>query len=106
MRRQVRVERGEPVRAATKTVVPLRWTAVDAAGLFAELDADLEIAPLAPRRSQLAMSARYVPPLGVMGRALDRAVLSRLAEATLKDFLDRVSERLVEGPVRASSASG
>ena len=30
-----------------------------------------------------------------MGRALDRAVLSRVAEATLKDFLDRVAERLV-----------
>ena len=41
------------------------------------------------------MSARYVPPLGVMGRALDRAVLSRVAEATLKDFLDRVADRLV-----------
>ena len=75
VRRQVRVELGEPVRAATKTVVPLRWTAVGAAGLFPELDADLEIAPLAPGRCQLAMSARYVPPLGVMGRALDRAVL-------------------------------
>lgn len=104
--RQVRVELGEPVRAATKTVVPLRWTAVDAAGLFPELDADLEIAPLAPRRSQLAMSARYVPPLGVMGRALDRAVLSRVAEATLKDFLDRVAEGLVEVPLREPSVSG
>ena len=104
--RQVYVELGEPVRAATKTVVPLRWTAVGAAGLFPELDADLEIAPLTPRRCQVAMSARYVPPLGLMGRALDRAVLSRVAEATLKDFLDRVAERLVEVALRAPSATG
>jgi hypothetical protein len=102
VRRRVRVELGEPFRAATKSVVPLRWTAVGAAGLFPEFDADLEIAPLAPGRSQLAMSARYVPPLGVMGRALDRAVLSRVAEATLKDFLDRVAERLIAVPLKAS----
>ena len=106
VRRLVRIDLGEPVRAATKTVVPLRWAALGATGLFPELDADLEIAPLAPGRCQLAMSARYVPPLGVMGRALDRAVLFRVAEATLKDFLDRVAERLVAGHVESSSASG
>ena len=61
VRRVVRIELGEPVRAATKTIVPLRWTAIDATGLFPGLDADLEIAPLAPGRCQLAMSARYVP---------------------------------------------
>lgn len=106
VRRRVRIDLGEPFRAATKTVVPLRWSALDAAGLFPELDADLEIAPLAPGRCQLAMSARYVPPLGAMGRALDRAVLFRVAEATLKDFLDRVAERLIAVPLRTTSASG
>jgi len=49
------------------------------------------------------MSARYVPPLGVVGRAIDRALLSRVAEGTLKDFLDSVadaimSERAAPGP--------
>jgi hypothetical protein len=106
MRRLVRIELGEPVRAATKTVLPMSWIATGAAGLFPEMEADLEIAPLAHGRCQLAMSARYVPPLGVMGRALDRAVLFRVAEATLKDFLDRVAERLVDGHVESSSASG
>jgi hypothetical protein len=98
VRRQVRVLLGEPVRAATKTVVPLRWTAagpIGATGLFPEMDADLEIAPLGPGRCQLAISARYVPPLGMVGRALDRAVLFRVAEATLKNFLDHVQERLI-----------
>lgn len=41
------------------------------------------------------MSARYVPPLGAVGRAMDRAVLFRIAEATLKDFLDRVRDSLI-----------
>ena len=42
------------------------------------------------------MSARYVPPFGAVGRAIDRAVLSRVAEATLKDFLDRVADTIME----------
>ena len=73
-------------------MIPLHWAAAGATGLFPSLDADLEIAPLGPDRTQLAMSARYVPPLGAVGRAIDRAVLFRVAEATLKDFLDHVAE--------------
>jgi hypothetical protein len=99
VRRVVRITLGEPIRASTKTVVPLQWTASGGAGIFPEMHADLEIAPLAPGRCQLAMSARYAPPLSVMGRALDRAVLFRVAEATIKDFLDRLADRLVEAPL-------
>ena len=95
IRRRVIVELGESVRAGSKTVFPLRWTATGAAGLFPSLDADLEVASLRSGRTQLAMSARYVPPLGPVGRVIDRAVLSRVAEATLKDFLDRVADTIM-----------
>jgi hypothetical protein len=88
--RRVVIELGPPVHTAGKTVMPLRWTPNGAAGLFPALEADLEVAPLASNRTQLAMSARYVPPLGPIGHAMDRAVLYRVAEATIKDFLDRV----------------
>lgn len=93
--RQVAIEFGKPVRMASKTVLPLRWSATGATGLFPALEADLEVAPLGPVRTQLAMSARYVPPLGTIGKMIDRAVLFRIAEATLKDFLDRVKETLL-----------
>lgn len=97
---EVRVERrvaltfGAPIRMPSKTVLPIRWSAVGASGIFPSLEADLEIAPIG-RRTQLAMSARYDPPLGVLGRAIDRAVLFRVAEATLKDFLDRVADAVM-----------
>ncbi len=74
---------------------PLRWKASGPADLFPSLDADLEVALLGPGRTQLAMSARYVPPFGRVGRVIDRAVLSRVAEATLKDFLDRVAQTIL-----------
>ena len=96
IKRTVVIELGQSVRSGVKTVFPLRWTPSGAAGLFPSLDADLEVAPLGPGRTQLAMSARYVPPFGLVGRAVDRAVLSRVAEVTLKDFLDRVAETILE----------
>jgi hypothetical protein len=95
--RQVAVELGAPVHTGGKTVLPLRWTPTGAVGLFPALEADLEVAPLSSSRTQLAMSARYVPPLGPIGHVMDRAVLYRVAEATLKDFLDRVGDALMLG---------
>jgi hypothetical protein len=93
--RQVAIELGVPVHLEGKTVLPLRWLPTDAPGLFPALEADLEVAPLPPDRTQLAMSARYLPPLGSIGKVVDRAVLYRVAEATLKDFLDRVAATLL-----------
>jgi len=93
--RQVAIELGAPVHAGGKTVVPLRWLPTEAPGLFPALEADLEVASLSPSRTQLAMSARYMPPLGSVGKVVDRAFLYRVAEATLKDFLDRVADALM-----------
>ena len=66
----------------------------EARGLIPALDADVEVASLGPDRTQLSISARYRAPMGAVGRMLDRALLHRVAEATVKDFLDRVGERL------------
>jgi hypothetical protein len=93
--RTVSIDLARPVHMPTKTVLPLRWQASGSKGLFPSLDADLEIAALSPERAQLAISARYVPPLGVVGRAIDRALLFRVAEATLKDFLDQVAKAVM-----------
>ncbi len=71
--RTVAIELGDPVHTAGKVVLPLRWTPTDAPGLFPALEADLEVAPLPPDRTQLAMSARYVPPLGPLGQGRSTA---------------------------------
>ena len=88
------VELGESVRTGSKIVFPLRWTAIGGGGLFPSLDADLEVATLRP--GDPARDERSVrPPFGAVGRVIDRAVLSRIAEATLKDFLDRVADTIL-----------
>jgi hypothetical protein len=113
LHREVIIELGPMIHATSKSFFPLRWTASGHPGLFPALDADIEVAPMGPDRAQLAMSARYVPPLGAVGRTIDRALLSRVAEATVKDFLDRVADAIMRqraqpavGTSRSSSGLG
>jgi hypothetical protein len=88
--RPVRVRLEQPVRLASTTSLPMTWEPAGGEGLLPKLEADLEVGPLGPARTQLAVSARYRPPLGPVGRLVDRVLLHRVAEATVKDFLDRV----------------
>jgi hypothetical protein len=94
--RTVAIEFAPVVHTGKKAVFPFQWSASGPGGLFPALDADLEVAPLGTASSQLAISARYTPPLGKFGALMDRAVLSRVAEATIKDFLDRVAAAVLE----------
>jgi hypothetical protein len=88
--RRVALSLGTPVRFPSMTSLPLSWEPIGTRGLLPRLEADLEVGPLGEGRTQLAISARYRPPLGAVGRAVDRVLLHRVAEATVKDFLDRV----------------
>ena len=93
--REVQIEIGEPVSVRSETtMLPIAWKAKHGVDPVPQLDADIEIATLGATRTQLSMSARYRPPFGMIGRALDKALMHRVAEATVKDFLDRVGERL------------
>jgi hypothetical protein len=92
--RRVAIELGQPVRFPSMTSLPLTWEPVGMEGLLPRLDANIELGSLGGDRTQLAISARYRPPLGVVGRTVDRVLLHRVAEATLKDFLDRVGEAI------------
>jgi hypothetical protein len=91
----VRVHPGQDVGEAW--VLPIAWEAVGPGGLFPTLEADIEVAALGPARTHLSLSGRYRPPGGMMGRIADRALFHRVAEATVKDFLDRLAARLMGG---------
>lgn len=93
-RRSAEIRFGDALRRPAKTMLPMRWRPSSAWPLFPELEADLEVAALGPSRTQLSVNARYTPPLGKLGLVIDRALLHRVAEATVKDFLDRVLAEL------------
>jgi hypothetical protein len=95
--RQVEVTVGPTRERGAACVVPLAWRATELAGLFPVLEGDLELAPLGTNRCRLTLSASYVPPLGDVGRALDRALLHRLAQSTVRSFLAGVAASLEAG---------
>jgi hypothetical protein len=103
--RRVAVQLGAPVALPSMTSLPMTWEPLGMDGLFPRLDADLEVGPLGHDRTQLAISARYRPPLGVLGQAIDRVLLHRVAEATVKDFLDRVG-KAITGQAAVAGAEG
>jgi hypothetical protein len=98
----VRVERsvvvtvGVPARIEFKTLLPIAWRPSHTEALLPAIEAEIELAPMGDERTQLAMTARYTPPFGLLGRVADRALLHRVAEATVKDFVERVAARLEE----------
>ena len=94
--RRVAIEVGQPVRFPSMTSLPLTWEPVGLEGVLPRLEANIELGSLGEDRTQLAISARYRPPLGVLGRTVDRVLLHRVAEATVKDFLDRVGEAITD----------
>ena len=90
--RRVVVRLGQPVKFPSKLSLPMSWE--PGGRLLPKLDAELEVASLGKARTQLAISGRYEPPLGTVGRTVDRLALHRVAEATIKDFLDRAAVAL------------
>jgi hypothetical protein len=53
-----------------------------------------------PRISHIELDGNYEPPLGAMGEVFDAAIGQRLAESTVREFLEDV-RREVERPNRA-----
>ncbi len=92
--KQVEIELGAPVRTSGRTWLPVTWRATGPRGIFPNLEGELEVASLGPHLTQLGLSARYKPPFGLVGESLDRALLHRVAEATIHDFVERVGVAL------------
>ena len=94
----VRLEVGEPVGEEGTMLLPIVWEATGTPGLFPRMEAEVVLAALGPVLTQLSLRGSYRPPLGPIGRVVDRALLHRVAEASVKGFVDRVA-RTIEGAI-------
>ena len=99
------VELGEPVRAADSTSVPLSWWATGTPGLFPTMEADLIAAAMGPDLTQITFRGTYKPPLGLVGQVLDKTLLHRFAESSVKDFVDRIVSELGGGDTSVAAGS-
>jgi hypothetical protein len=95
--RLVRAEFREPVDHGDSCLLTLRWEAAGPAGqLFPVLDADITVTPGDGNRVLLRLDGAYRPPLGKLGARLDRAIMHRVATATIRAFLADISSALVQ----------
>jgi hypothetical protein len=105
--RLVRVCFLDPVYRGDVMTVGLRWEAAGATGgLFPVLDANISISPAGDDAARLALAGSYRPPLGRLGAGLDRAIMHRVAAATMRCLLQSVAEALVSPAPAGRPAEG
>lgn len=86
-------------------VLTLRWEAGGAGGgLFPALDADITLTPVSEDACLLRLDGAYRPPFGGIGAGLDRALLHRVAMATIADFIGRIADAIVQPAASAAPA--
>jgi hypothetical protein len=93
--RKVRLDIGLAEIHTGGLVYPVRWTVSGAAMLFPELDAELWLSKAGSQMTRLTLKGTYQPPLGPLGRLADRALLGRVAEATVADWVERVAGAVI-----------
>jgi hypothetical protein len=92
--KQVRLEIWPSQIHRSGLIYPIRWSAVGAESLFPHLTADLIVSHLGLDRTKIVIDGTYQPPLGHLGRIVDRVLLRRVAEATVKGWMDTLADSL------------
>ena len=106
MSKLVEVRLLEPVPHDNIVIVPLRWEATGRMGrLFPVLDANLTLTEADGGLALLGLAGVYRPPLDGVGEELDQLVLHRVATATVRSLLNRLSVILTETPEVSEQAA-
>ena len=118
--RLVEVSFRDLVSHGDQVLLTLRWKAVGPGGaLFPVLDADITLTPGEAGRqddaeatrpgttrsqtTELRLDGAYRPPFGAAGAGLDRAILHRVATATIRAFVTQVADAIAS-PAPAPAA--
>jgi maltose/moltooligosaccharide transporter len=91
--RRVRVTLGSIQPSGRSVTVPLEWEAAQSPQLYPRLDGTLRVEGQ-NGHCQVRFDARYLPPAGRVGAAVDRIFMGRVARASVGDFFDRLTTRL------------
>lgn len=76
--------------------IPISWQARLAPKAFPVMRAELSVYPLTSTETQLELLGTYDPPLGALGRAIDKAALRRIAEASVLQLVQALARYLRE----------
>jgi ribosome-associated toxin RatA of RatAB toxin-antitoxin module len=108
---KLRVARSVEVEVTPPTIYPGRceiciaWKAAENAAFFPELGGVFELVAVGPAQSRLSFEASYEPPAGVLGQLANWALMHRVAEASVQEFVRRTAESLRTRAASISSAS-
>jgi hypothetical protein len=97
VKRRIEVRPGPVQRFAYGVTVRIEWKAAQHSEFYPELEGHLRLERRQPSGSILRLEARYAPPGGWLGTTVDRALMHRVAESSVRDFLARVADLLVAG---------
>jgi hypothetical protein len=101
--RLVRVRFLDPVCRGDVMTLALRWEATGVTGaLFPVLDADITLTPAGQQATRLALAGSYRAPLSGLGAGLDKAILNRVATATIRALLRNVADNLASPSTAAA----
>lgn len=95
--REVRITLGPAREGVDALLRSLSWAASDLPSLFPLLEGDIELAPIGPDWCRVSLAVVYTPPLGEFGARVDRVLLHRVAQSTVRSFVSRVATNLQNG---------
>ena len=99
--KEVEVELDDPYEGDGAVSLPLRWRPTWPAAAYPSFDGELELTRLSDGSAELWLLGRYQPPLGAVGRALDRAFLHAVANDAIRQVLEAMASRL-QHPAQAA----
>lgn len=103
--KQVLLKVGIPRIRQDGTAFPITWRATGPTTLFPVMRADVVVQPIGQAATSLVFEGSYEPPLGPIGGVADRLLLNRVAEMTVKEWLDGVAD-LIDERFRESQRDG
>ena len=103
----VRISFLDPADRQDGVRVTPRWEATGlAGGLFPVLDGDFTLLPAGKDAAWLALAGACLATLGRLGASLDRAVLHRAADATVRALLRTVADAVASPDVAPARPGG
>lgn len=88
------METGEPERGSSFFAVPITWKATGTPMLFPMMTAELRLVDVGDEITQIRLSGSYSVPFGSIGQIFDDALLHRIAESTVQNFVLRVADAI------------
>lgn len=88
------VQLGEPEALQSGVLIPIRIQVTGAPMLFPTLEGEIEIAAIGGEVTQLTLRGNYAPPIGAIGDAIDKVLLHRVVESSIKHFVEAMARSL------------